>query len=179
MKSFMLAAAIATIILTTLLAAGLSDNTENLTVGFGFNQFPKEYTCEGMNVSPRIEISGLSEMTNVASTAMIMEDPDAPNGTFTHWVIWNLPPVSVIPSNIPNGANVTTPIDAIQGANSIGVIGYIGPCPPPGKPHRYFLRVYGLDRMLDLMPGSNKSVLENAMDGHIILQGTAMATFGR
>jgi Raf kinase inhibitor-like YbhB/YbcL family protein len=178
MKFFMLAA-VAAIILTGYLAEGSTDNVKNLTVDLGFGQFPKEYTCDGMNVSPRIEISSLSGNANVTSAAMIMEDLDAPNGTFTHWVIWNLPPVGIIPGDIPNVANVTTPIKAVQGANSIGVIGYIGPCPPPGTPHRYFLRVYGLDSMLNLVPGSNRSVLENAMVGHIVLQGEAMATFGR
>jgi Raf kinase inhibitor-like YbhB/YbcL family protein len=178
MKFFMIAA-IAVIILSGVLAEESSNGTKNLIVNLGFDQFPKEYTCDGMNVSPRIEISGLSAMSNVTSAAMIMEDPDAPNGTFTHWVIWNLPIVNVIPGNIPNVANVTTPIKATQGANGIGKVGYIGPCPPPGKPHRYFLRVYGLDRELDLMPGSNRSALENAMKGHIVLQGEAMATYGR
>jgi Raf kinase inhibitor-like YbhB/YbcL family protein len=179
MKLFLLIAAIAAIILAGFLAGGSSSSMENLTVNWGFSQFPAEYTCDSTNVSPRIEISGLNAMPNVTSAAMIMEDPDAPNGTFTHWVIWNLPTVNVIPGNIPNVANVTTPIKATQGANGIGKIGYIGPCPPPGKPHRYFLRVYGLDRELDLMPGSNRSALENAMMGHIVLQGEAMATYGR
>jgi Raf kinase inhibitor-like YbhB/YbcL family protein len=179
MKFFMLAAIAAIILAGFLATAEESSSMKNLTVNLGFSQFPKEYTCDGMNVSPRIEISGLSGISNVTSAAMIMEDPDAPNGTFTHWVIWNLPPVSVIPGNIPNVMNVTTPIKAVQGANGIGKVGYIGPCPPPGKPHRYFLRVYGLDRMLDLMPGSNRSVLENAMKGHIVLQGDGMATYGR
>lgn len=175
---FVVLAAVAVIILAGFLAEGSSDNMKNLTVNLGFSQFPREYTCD-MNVSPRIEISGLSGVPNVTSVAMIMEDPDAPNGTFTHWVIWNLPPVSVIPGDIPGVMNVTTPINATQGANGIRTIGYFGPCPPPGRPHRYFLKVYGLDRMLDLMPGSNRSGLENAMNGHIVLQGEGMATYGR
>jgi Raf kinase inhibitor-like YbhB/YbcL family protein len=178
MKIYIIAV-IAAIILAGFLAEGSSNSTNNLTVSFGFNQFPKEYTCDGMNVSPRIEISGWNSTSGVSSAAMIMEDPDVPNGTFTHWIIWNLPPVSVIPGDIPNVANVTTPINATQGANGIGKIGYIGPCPPSGKPHRYFLRVYGLDKMLDIKPGSNRSVLENAMMGNIILQGDGMATYGR
>ncbi len=178
MKVYIIAA-IAAIILLGTLAGGSPDSAKNITASFGFSQFPKEYTCDGMNTSPRIEISGLNATSNISSLAMIMEDPDAPTGTFTHWVIWNLPPVDVIPGNIPNVANVTMPIDATQGANGIGKIGYIGPCPPPGKPHRYFLRVYGLDRMLDLKPGSNRSILESAMDGHIVMQGEAMATYGR
>ncbi len=179
MKYFMIAAILAIVAFSGFFAEGAPDDMNNITVDFGFNQFPREYTCDGINVSPQIGISGLAAVSNVTSAAMIMEDPDAPNGTFTHWVIWNLPPVNVIPGNIPNVANVTTPIDAVQGANGIGVIGYIGPCPPPGKPHRYFLKVYGLDSMLNLTPGSNRSELEKAMGGHIVLQGEAMATFGR
>jgi Raf kinase inhibitor-like YbhB/YbcL family protein len=176
---FRMKAAIVAIILSGFLAAGSSSSSKNLTVNLGFNQFPKEYTCDGMNVSPRIEISGLNAVSNVASAAMILEDPDAPKGTFIHWVIWNIMPTDVIPGNISGVTNVTTPIKAVQGTNGAGKIGYIGPCPPPGKPHRYFLSVYGLDAMLDLKPGSNKSALENAMNGHIITQGEAMATYGR
>ena len=108
-----------------------------------------------------------------------MDDPDAPRGTFTHWVIWNILPANVISGDIPNVNNVNTPIEAVQGINSAGKIGYFGPCPPPGKPHRYFLKVYGLDTMLDLKPGSNKSALENAMKEHVLLQGEAMATYHR
>jgi Raf kinase inhibitor-like YbhB/YbcL family protein len=178
MKPFILAVISATIFLG-LLAEGSSDSTKNLTVNLGFSQFPNEYTCDGMITSPRIEISGLNATSNISSLAMTMEDPDAPNGTFIHWVIWNLPPVNTIPGNIPNVVNVTAPINATQGTNGAGKIGYMGPCPPKGKPHRYFLRVYGLDEKLDLKPGSNRSILENAMSGHIVLQGEAMATYGR
>lgn len=176
---FLMLAAIAAIILAGILAQGESNSAKNITVSFGFSQFPKEYTCSGLNTSPQIQISGLNAVSNVTAMAMILEDPDVPNGTFIHWVIWNMPPANVIPGNIPNTMNVTTPIKAVQGKNGAGKIGYIGPCPPPGKPHRYFLHVYGLDRMLDLMPGSNRSALESSMNGHIVAQGVAIATYGR
>jgi Raf kinase inhibitor-like YbhB/YbcL family protein len=178
MKFFMLAA-IGALLMAGFVANGSSDSAKNLEVNLGFKQFPKEYTCDGINVSPSIEISGLSTMSNVTSVAMILEDPDAPKGTFTHWVIWNLPPVDVISGSIPNVINVTAPINATQGINGAGKIGYIGPCPPPGKPHRYFLKVYGLDKMLDLKGGANRSDLENAMNGNIVIQTEAMATYGR
>jgi Raf kinase inhibitor-like YbhB/YbcL family protein len=178
MKLFMIVA-IAAVAVAGFSAEGLSDSAKNLTVNLGFSQFPKEYTCDGMNVSPQIEISGLDTTPGVKSAAMILEDPDAPNGTFTHWVIWNLPPVEVIPGNIPNVMNVTEPINATQGTNGARVIGYIGPCPPPGASHRYFLRAYGLDSMLNITPGSNRSELEKAMNGHVVIQGEAMATYGR
>ncbi|MFB3765230.1 MAG: YbhB/YbcL family Raf kinase inhibitor-like protein [Methanotrichaceae archaeon] len=159
--------------------------TKNLEVKLGFSQFPAEYTCKGRNVSPKIGLSGLNaesmnaESMNVKSIAIIMDDPDASPETFTHWVIWNIKPTEVIPGSIPNTANVTKPIEAVQGKNSEETIGYFGPCPPPGKPHRYFLRFYGLDSMLDLRPGSNRTGLEKAMVGHVIKQGEAMAIYGR
>jgi Raf kinase inhibitor-like YbhB/YbcL family protein len=178
MKFFMLAA-IGALLMAGFVANGSSDSAKNLEVIIGFKQFPKEYTCDGINVSPSIEISGLSTISNVTSVAMILEDPDAPKGTFTHWVIWNLPPVDVISGSIPNVINVSAPINATQGINGVGKVGYIGPCPPPGKPHRYFLKVYGLDKMLDLKGGANRSDLENAMNGNIVIQAEAMATYGR
>ena len=174
---FLMGTAFATLILTLIIAQGASDgmSMKNLEVKLGFSQFPAEYTCDGRDVSPKIELSDL----NATSIAMILEDPDAPSGTFTHWVIWNIKPIEAIPGNIPKNASVTRPIEAVQGLNSEGTIGYFGPCPPPGKPHRYFLRVYGLDRMLDLRPGSYRADLEKAMKGHIVQQGEAMATYGR
>ena len=174
---FLMGTAFATLILTLIIAQGASEATsmKNLEVKLGFSQFPAEYTCDGRDVSPKIELSGL----NATSIAMILEDPDASSGTFTHWVIWNVKPIEVIPAGIPNTANVTRPIEAVQGNNTAREIGYMGPCPPPGKPHRYFLRVYGLDSMLNMKPGSNRTDLEKAMRGHIVQQGEAMATYGR
>ena len=174
---FLMEAAFTALILILFIAQGASDglSMKNLEVKLGFSQFPAEYTCDGRDVTPKIELSGL----NATSVAMILEDPDAPSGTFTHWVIWNIKPTEIIPSGIPNTANVTKPIEAVQGMNTGREIGYMGPCPPPGKPHRYYLRVYGLDSMLNLRPGSNRTDLEKAMRGHIIQQGEAMATCGR
>lgn len=88
-------------------------------------------------------------------------------------------PLSLIPSGIPDNPEITTPLKAIQGSNSFGKIGYMGPCPPKGKPHRYYFRIYGLDKMLDLDPGATRQELENAMKGHILQQGEAMATCQR
>lgn len=172
---FLIGAALATVILTVILAEGVSETMKDLEVNLGFSQFPTEYTCDGRDVSPQIEISGL----NATSIAIILDDPDAPSGAFTHWIIWNIAPADVIPENIPTTMNVTKPIKAVQGKNTGRTIGYSGPCPPPGKPHRYILKVYGLDKMLDLRPGSTKADLEKAMKGHIVQQGQAMATCGR
>lgn len=150
-------------------------SAKGIEVKLGFSKFPAEYTCDGRDISPKVELSGL----NAKSIAMILDDPDAPSGTFTHWVIWNIKPTEVIPAGIPNEANVTKPIEAVQGINTGREIGYMGPCPPSGRPHRYFLRVYGLDSMLSLRPGSNRADLERAMKGHIVEQGEAMAICAR
>jgi Raf kinase inhibitor-like YbhB/YbcL family protein len=146
-----------------------------LVVKLGIDRIPDEYTCLGMDVSPRIEIQGL----NATSIAVIVDDQDAPSATFTHWLIWNIPPIDVIPKAIAKSATLKEPFRALQGTNDFGEIGYAGPCPPPGKPHRYFFRVFGLDRMLDLSAGATVTDLENAMQGHMLQKGEAVATFGR
>jgi len=148
---------------------------QKLDVNLGFEQIPDENTCEGKNISPMMEVRGL----NATSMAVTVVDPDAPSGVFTHWVIWNVPPMEIIPEGIPGSATVTKPISAVQGKNSFGKIGYLGPCPPPGNPHRYLFSVYGLDKMLDLQPGASRQDLEKAMDGHILQKGEAIATYGR
>lgn len=148
---------------------------KNIEVKLGFTRVPDEYTCEGKDISPEIGILGL----NATSLAVIVDDPDAPGGTFTHWTIWNILPMDKIPGAIPRNATVKKPVPAMQGMTSFGEVGYVGPCPPPGKPHRYFFRVFGLDRMLDLSPGSSREDLEKAMLGHVLQKGEAMATYGR
>ena len=147
----------------------------NLEVKLNFSQVPTDYTCDGRDVSPRIEVHGLDP--SARSLAVIIDDPDASPGTFTHWVIWNIEPTDQIPEGLPNNPQLIKPIKAVQGSNSGGTVGYTGPCPPKGKPHRYFFRVYGLDAMLDLRPGSSSSGLKKAMAGHIVQQGEAMATY--
>lgn len=159
------------IILSVLVCQGGVEKMKNLEVNLGFNQIPVDYTCDGRDTSPKIEIHGL----NATSVAIILDDPDAPSGTFTHWVIWNIEPTDFVPADIPNNPTLVKPVKAVQGSNTAGRIGYMGPCPPKGKPHRYYFRVYGLDRMLDLNPGATRSDLEIAMKGHILQQGEAMA----
>lgn len=148
---------------------------EKLEVKLGFSEVPNDFTCEGRNISPRIGVKGV----DAASMAVVVEDPDSPSGSFTHWIIWNIEPMEVIPEGIPRNATITSPIKADQGANNFGQIGYLGPCPPPGKPHRYVFHVYGIDRKLDLRPGATRRELEAAMKGHIVQQGMAVATYGR
>ena len=151
------------------------EEMKEMDVRVAFEHFPDEYTCEGNDSSPLIEIEGV----NATSLAMIMDDPDAPAGTFTHWVIWNMPPLDMISGNFPKDAVVEEPFHALQGNNSAGEIGYLGPCPPPGKQHRYYFRVYGLDTMLELQPGASRQDLEEAMQGHVLQKGEAMATYER
>jgi len=155
------------------------ESMPKVVVQLEFSTFPKKYTCDGEDISPEIRITGIAE--HAKSIALIMDDPDAPIGTFTHWIIWNIPASKevVIPEAFPTDSIVETPLKAIQGVNDFKNIGYGGPCPPPGKPHRYFFRVYVLDMELDLKPGSNRNDLENAMEGSIIQYGETMATYGR
>ncbi len=161
--------------LSIMIWEGEANNMDAIGVELNFSQVPKEFTCLGKNISPEIGLTG----AKAKSLALILEDPDAPRGFFTHWIMWNIDPVSKIPQGIPNVPIVEKPIVAVQGLNSGGKIGYSGPCPPPGKPHRYFFKVYGLDTNLNLKAGSNRSQMEAAMKGHIVQQGEAMATFGR
>lgn len=170
-----LAAAIAfAILFANTVQAGETD-MKSLVVKLGFDPVPDEYTCQGMDVSPMIEIQGL----NATSMAVIVDDPDAPSAVFTHWLIWNIPPMNVIPRAIAKKATINEPFIAVQGRNDFGEIGYAGPCPPPGKPHRYFFRVFGLDRMLDLPAGAFAADLQKAMKGHVIQKGEAVASYGR
>lgn len=174
-------AALATFVCTILFSQAVVGEEEfknmevDMEVKLGFEQFPDGYTCEGKDISPQIVIKGV----NATSLAMIMDDPDAPIGTYTHWIIWNMPPIEVIPEDFPKNATVLEPFHAFQGNNSAGEIGYLGPCPPPGKSHRYFFRLYGLDTMLDLQPNASRQDLEEAMQGHVMQKGEAMATYRR
>lgn len=120
---------------------------------------PDEFTCMGKDISPELHISGIPEHT--ASLALIMEDPDAPSGTWTHWVIWNISPdLAVIPRNV--GLNF-----ARQGLNSWPKKGYGGPCPPSGT-HRYFFKLYALTKELDLPENATADDLRQAMENLII-----------
>ncbi|MCK9566744.1 MAG: YbhB/YbcL family Raf kinase inhibitor-like protein [Methanothrix sp.] len=170
-----LAAAIAfTVLFVTVVQAGEMD-MNSLVVKLGFDRIPDEYTCQGIDVSPSIEIQGL----NATSLAVIVDDPDAPSAVFTHWLIWNIPPTNVIPRAIAKKADIKEPFSARQGTNDFGEIGYAGPCPPSGKPHRYFFRVFGLDRMLDQPAGASVADLKKAMQGHVLQKAEAVATYGR
>jgi Raf kinase inhibitor-like YbhB/YbcL family protein len=156
-------------------AVQAAEQQPNLTVSLGFVVFPLENTCEGADISPEIGISGC----NSSFLAMIMEDVDAPSGSFIHWAIWNIPATSIIHRAIPKNGTFDRPFPARQGLNDFGEIGYAGPCPPPNRPHRYIFSAFGLDGMLDLPGGSSASELREAMRGHVLQEGVGEATFGR
>jgi Raf kinase inhibitor-like YbhB/YbcL family protein len=113
-----------------------------------------------------------------ASFALIADDPDAPGRTWVHWVIFNIPPnVGGLSENTPTNDRLGD--GSLQGANDFRRIGYGGPCPPPGSPHRYFFKLYALDTKLDLEAGATKAQLEAAMQGHILAEAQLMGTFRR
>ncbi len=124
---------------------------------FGHNQtIPQKYTCQGEDINPSLVIDGIPEGTK--SLALIIDDPDAPMGTWVHWVVFNIPVTYEIGENT---------IPGTQGYNDFGKNDYGGPCPPEGT-HRYFHKIYALDTLLNLKEGSSKKVLEKAMHGHIL-----------
>jgi Raf kinase inhibitor-like YbhB/YbcL family protein len=135
---------------------------------------PNKYTCKGEDISPALQWSG--SPPNTAVFAIVMDDPDAPAGTWVHWVIWNIPATAQsLPEGVAKSAQL--PDGARQGRNSFGKIGYNGPCPPSGQTHRYFFRIYALDGKANMMAGSPSAQLEGAMQGHILAQSEYMGTF--
>ncbi|NLL10973.1 MAG: putative kinase inhibitor [Euryarchaeota archaeon ADurb.Bin294] len=147
-------------------------NITKIIVTLDFLEFPDTYTCRGGNRTPAINIKNL----DAGSVAIMVFNPFIKTCcSFTPWIIWNLPPLSRIPEGIPKEPIVTYPVQAVQGKNDYGTIGYHGPCPPDGEMHRYQFRVYGLDSMLDLPPGSGKDELIQAIKGHVVQYGETVA----
>jgi Raf kinase inhibitor-like YbhB/YbcL family protein len=137
---------------------------------------PKRYTADGENVSPPLRWSDPPEGTK--AFALICDDPDAPRGTWVHWVLFNLPADQrEVEEGVP--AQEVLANGAKQGKNDFGKVGYGGPAPPPGKPHRYFFKLYALDTPLDLAPGATKGQLVAAMKGHVLAEGQLMGRYGR
>lgn len=137
---------------------------------------PMKYTADGRNVPPPLRWTDPPAGTR--SFVLICEDPDAPRGTFTHWVLFNVPAeVRELTEEASQEAGL--PPGAIQGRNDFGKLGYGGPSPPRGKPHRYFFKLYALDRQLDLRSGATKDQVQAAMKGHILAEGQLMGTYAR
>ena len=136
---------------------------------------PSKFTCDGEDISPPLSWSNIPESTK--SIAIINDDPDAPMGTWVHWVIYNLPPdLTGLPENVPTEKTLEN--GARQGTTDFKRIGYGGPCPPGGT-HRYFFKIYALDVMLDLEAGATKKELLEVMENHIIREGTLMGQYSR
>ncbi|MEM3126574.1 MAG: YbhB/YbcL family Raf kinase inhibitor-like protein [Candidatus Woesearchaeota archaeon] len=140
-----------------------------LTSTFGNNQLmDSKYTCDGEDVSPELRISNIPP--NAKSLALIMDDPDAPMGTFVHWVVWNIAPTKTV---IKEGEE-----PAMRGRTNFGKLGYGGPCPPSGT-HRYFFKLYALDSQINLKEGATKAELEKAMQNHIIAKTELVGLYKR
>jgi len=139
-------------------------------------EIPRKFTCDGVDVSPELSWTGAPAGTQ--SFALIADDPDAPVGTWTHWVLYDLPSqTAALPEGVSKVDEV--PSGGRQGRNDFRKIGYGGPCPPPGRPHRYFFKLYALDRMLNLKPGSSKQEVEQAMQNHILGKAELMGKYQR
>jgi Raf kinase inhibitor-like YbhB/YbcL family protein len=137
---------------------------------------PKAYTCDGADQSPPLSWRGVPSGSK--SLALLVEDPDAPHGTFVHWVLFNVPSNT---QELPAGGSHQTILasGARQGRNDFRRVGYGGPCPPRGSTHRYFFRLLALDTPLDLTPGATASEVRSAASGHVLGQTELMGTYGR
>ena len=139
---------------------------------------PARHTGDGEDLSPPLSWSGLPE--GARELALIADDPDAPSGDWVHWVVYKIPVnVKALKEGVPRSQELSELAGALQGRNSRGTTGYHGPAPPPGKPHRYFFKLYALDAGLDLKPGLTKEELLGAISGHILAQGQLMGTYQR
>lgn len=137
---------------------------------------PTRFTCEGEDLSPPLTFSGVPKGT--VSMVLIVDDPDAPRGTFDHWIVWNIPPTL---EGLSEGAEeLFSKNTAVkQGLNGFKDLSYRGPCPPPGKPHRYYFKLYALNTLLNLKEGVSKQEVEKAIEGHILEKAELMGTYQR
>ena len=133
------------------------------------DKIPSKYTCDGEDISPPLQFTDVPK--KAASLALVMDDPDAPAGTFDHWVVWNMPPSTKL---IKEGKEP----EGVGGKTGFGKKGYGGPCPPSGE-HRYFFKLYALNVKIDLPEGSSKRDLEKAIKGHVTEQATLIGKYSR
>src|SRR5437867_3833758 len=133
-------------------------------------KIPKRFTCDDQDTNPTLKISGVPQAAK--SLVLIMDDPDAPAGTWTHWLVWNIPADAkeIISGSVPTGA--------VLGLNSFKKTKYGGPCPPSGE-HRYYFRLHALDTKVNVPAGASRSALETAMKGHVLEQATLMGKYSR
>lgn len=155
--------------------------------GFGFtggdiangSPIDARYTCDGDDVSPALQWARAPEGTS--GLALVVEDPDAPGETFTHWLAFGLPPATVaVPQRVPSSqSRIPGPTPLTQGRNDFGDVGYGGPCPPEGDTHTYVFRLLALDADLDLPPGADRAAFDTASDGHVIAEARLEAPYTR
>jgi Raf kinase inhibitor-like YbhB/YbcL family protein len=162
--SFALAIFVGTI-LNMNAASSISVTTPAFQAG---GDIPAKFTCNGANVNPELKINGVPNESK--SLVLIVDDPDAPRGLFTHWIVWNIDPKTT-----DIGEN-STPAGGVQGTNDFGKRSYGGPCPPSGT-HRYFFKIFALDTKLDLKPSARRAELDAAMRDHTLAQGELMARY--
>jgi Raf kinase inhibitor-like YbhB/YbcL family protein len=161
----------------TFLAKDSPGKLESMTTAFHVGgAIPTQFTCSGENKSPFL--SWTQPPSGTKSFVLIVDDPDAPGGTWVHWVVYNLPAAArQLPEHVPAGQMVSG--GGEQGTNDFPDNGYGGPCPPPGKRHRYFFRLYALDTILPLPASVHRQEVDLAMKGHVLAQAELMGTFGR
>jgi len=140
------------------------------------NPIPQKYTCDKDDVSPPLAWTGIPAQAK--SLALIVDDPDAPGGVWLHWVVFDIPPAL---NGLPEGVAKTATVAGIgiQGMTDFRKPGYGGPCPPKGKPHHYFFRLYALDRLLNLPSTAKRAEVDKAMQGYILATGQLVGTYGR
>lgn len=134
------------------------------------SSIPERFTCDGEDISPTLIIDDVPKATK--SLVLIVDDPDAPMGTFTHWLLWGMNPdlIEIVADSLPS--------EAVPGVNDFGTRKYGGPCPPSGV-HRYYFRLYAIDTMLELAPKSKRQEVDAAIKGHIVAQTTLMGRYSR
>lgn len=159
------------ILFATIISLGATEGSIKITSSAFHDggNIPSKFSCDGGNTNPPLQISGVP--SGAKSLALVVDDPDAPGGVFTHWVVWN---ISAQTATIPEGSAGK----ATQGTNDFGRLGYGAPCPPSGA-HRYVFKVFALDRPLDLSRGAKRAQLDAAIKGHVIAQGELTGRYSR
>jgi len=165
------------LVLGAITMGGRAMALELLSTAFNHKgDIPQVHTCDGSDISP--SLSWNDPPPGTQCLALICDDPDAPRGTWVHWVLYGIVPEA---RDLPQGAGGVDqkPHGALQGKNDFGRLGYGGPCPPQGSPHRYFFKLYALDTLLQLQPGMTKAQLLKAMEGHILEQTELVGLYAR
>ena len=146
------------------------------STSFQDGRIPKQFTCDGADTSPQLGWAAPPPSTQ--SFALIVNDPDAPGGSFVHWVLYDMPAIKrELPVDVPKQDQLSN--GSRQGRNDFGNVGYGGPCPPPGRPHRYVFQLYALDIKLGLPARATRKQVEDAAKGHVIARGELTAQYGR